>query len=520
MSLTGENNKNKPVNEHSESPMNSSKEPAKTSNQEDDDYLYQNAPEKIGDYIILKDLGQGTFGLVYLVEKNGEKNEKKENNENNEKNEKKGDEKNEKKKKKYALKIINKHFLSLTGKGEEALIERIILTQCKHPSIIKLSQAFQKKNKLYFVIEYCPNKDLDNLIKKLGTFDNDLALQIIAELVNVMDYLHNKMEISHNDIKPSNILLDENYHIKLCDFSTCKVKGKVFDKKKGAFVDSDESISKDIFGTAQFISPEMVNQTITDYRTNDVWSLGIIIYMIFNGESPFKGDNDFLTIENVKKCKYEYIKKDIPEDVKDLLNHILIEDTKQRFNITEIKKHKYFKDINWETLLTNKVPIDEEKLKELDKKNIENNSNENFWEAFCDNINNNKDSEKDIFDSDKDFLVEKLVDYPPKINKDFFYSNQKVEELQKSPDYAIVGVLKKCGFIEKEVKFKLFKNNKTLEIIELNKNDIIKKIELDKKTKINRENEYEFIFNGDKYRTSPKEVDKWNNNINEVINEN
>ena len=91
MSLTGENNKNKPVNEHSESPMNSSKEPAKTSNQEDDDYLYQNAPEKIGDYIILKDLGQGTFGLVYLVEKNGEKNEKKENNENNEKNEKNGD---------------------------------------------------------------------------------------------------------------------------------------------------------------------------------------------------------------------------------------------------------------------------------------------------------------------------------------------------------------------------------------------------------------------------------------------
>ena len=495
MSLTSENNKNKQVNEHSDNSTNSSKEPTKTSNQDlDDDYLYQNAPEKINEYIILKELGRGTFGFVYLVQ-------------------------NEINKKKYALKIINKEFLSRTERKEEALIEKTILAKCIHPSIIKLSKTFQGKNKLYFVLEYCPNKDLDILIKKLGTFDNDLALQIIAELVNVMDYLHNEKEISHNDIKPSNILLDENYHIKLCDFSTCKVKGKVFDRKKG-FVDSDESISKDIIGTAQFISPEMVNQKITDYRTNDVWSLGIIIYMIFNGESPFKGDNDFFTIEKVKKCKYEYIRKDIPEDVIDLLNNILIEDTSKRFNITQIKNHKYFKDINWETLLTNKVPIDEEKLKELDKINIENNSNENFWEAFCDNINNNKESEEDTLDSDKQFLVEKFVDYPPKINKDFFYSNEKIEELKSSPDYAIVGVLKRCGIFEKEVKFKLFINNKTLEIIELDKNEIIKKIELDKKTKINRENEYEFIFNGDKYRTSPKEVDKWNNYINEVINSN
>lgn len=81
-------------------------------------------------------------------------------------------------------------------------------------------------------MEYCPNKDLDELIHKLGTLDNDLALQIIAELVNVIDYLHNDMEISHNDLKPSNILLDEHYHIKLIDFSTSKVKDKVFDKKR------------------------------------------------------------------------------------------------------------------------------------------------------------------------------------------------------------------------------------------------------------------------------------------------
>ena len=216
-------------------------------------------------------------------------------------------------------------------------------------------------------MEYCPNKDLDILLHKLGTFDNDLALQIIAELVNVIDYLHNEMEISHNDLKPSNVLLDENYHIKLSDFSTSKVKDKVFDKKKGDFVFSEESISKDIIGTAEFVSPEMVNQNITDYRTNDIWSLGVIIYIIFNGVSPFKGKNDFATLDNVKECKFKYVKRDIPEDAVDLINNILVEDINKRFNIKQIKNHKYFKDINWDTLLTNKVPIDLQKLEELDK---------------------------------------------------------------------------------------------------------------------------------------------------------
>ena len=306
--------------------------------------MYQNA-EKIEGYIVLKELGRGSFGLVYLVQ-------------------------NEINKKNYALKVIDKELLSRTDRKEEALIERYILSNCKHPSIIKLSKAFQRRLKLYFVMEYCPNKDLDVLIRKFGTLDNDLALQIIAELVNVIDYLHTDMEISHNDLKPSNILLDENYHIKLIDFSTSKVKGKVFDKKKGIFVESDESVNKEIFGTAEFLSPEMVNQKITDYRTNDIWSLGIIIYIIFNGESPFKAENDFFTCQKIKTCKFEYVKNDIPEDAIDLLNNILIEDTEKRFNIKQIKNHKYFKDINWDTLLTNKVPIDLQKLEELDKNNI------------------------------------------------------------------------------------------------------------------------------------------------------
>ena len=485
------NGNNNSTNEQSENATNSSRDKSPR-NDSDDDYLFlkTQTQEKIRDFLILKEIGQGAFGSVFLVQK-------------------------ENTKKKYALKVINKDFLSRTERTEEALIERLILSKCKHPSIVKLSLSFQSKHKLYFVMEYCPNKDLDILLRKLGTFDEDLALQIIAELVNVVYYLHKVMEIAHNDLKPSNILLDQNYHIKLIDFSTSKIKGKVFDKKKGDFIQSEESISKDIIGTAEFVSPEMVNQNITDYRTNDVWSLGIIIYIIFNGVSPFKGSNDFNTLDKVKECKFEYIKKDIPKDAIDLMNNILVEDINKRFDIEQIKNHKYFQNINWETLLNNKVPINLEKLEELNKINIEKNNNENFWEQFCNDINNN--NENNLMESENEFEIEKLGNFPPKIHKDYFYSKEIIDKMKNNLNKIISGVVKKCGFIEKEVKFKLFLEDKKIELFDLEKNELIKKYDLNQKSKLKIENENEFILDGDKFKTTAKEVEKWNNIILKII---
>ena len=479
--------------------IESSIEKSSKSNIENEDDLNKNINqprEKIKDFVIIKEIGQGSFGSVFLVEK-------------------------EKTKKNYALKVINKDFLSRTERTEEALIERLILSKCKHPSIVRLSLSFQTKHKLFFVMEYCQNKDLDELLRKFGTFEPDLALQIICELVNVLDYLHNTMEISHNDLKPSNILLDSNFHIKLIDFSTAKVKDKIFDKNKGDFIISDESVSKDIIGTAEFISPEMVNQKITDYRTNDVWALGIIIYMLFNGESPFKDKNDFMTLDRVKECKFEYIKKDIPEDVVDLINNILIEDTNKRLNIKQIKEHKYFKNnnINWDTILNNKVPVDLDKLNKLDKLSIENNNNENFWEQFCNDINNNNNNDNNnsnnINESENDFEIQKN-EIPPKIIKNFFYSKEEVDKKLEEMD-GISGYMKKCGFIEKEVKLKMNNKEKRIDVYDLEKNEIIKKIEINKNTKIKIEKNNELIIEGEKYKSTSHYVNTWVNNINKVI---
>ena len=495
MSISTNENSN---NDISLKEIKSEKKNEITNSISDEDNLYQspNQPvEKIRDFLILKEIGQGSFGSVFLVEK-------------------------ETNKKKYALKVINKDFLSRTERTEEALIERLILSKCKHPSIVRLSLSFQTKHKLFFVMEYCPNKDLDELLRKLNTLEPNLAFQIICELVNVIDYLHNDMNISHNDLKPSNILLDSNFHIKLIDFSTAKVKDKIFDKKKGDFIPSEESISKDIIGTAEFISPEMINQKITDYKTNDIWSLGIIIYLIFNGETPFKGKNDFITLDKVKECKFDYIKKDIPEDVVDLINNILVEDTNKRLNIKQIKEHKYFKDknVNWETILNNKVPIDLEQLNQLDKLNIEKNNNENFWEQFCNDINNNTNNSNNdnnfLSETENDFEIEKKENSINIINH-FFYPKETVEK--KIKEIGIMsGIMKKCGFIEKEVKLIMTNNEKRIDVYDLEKNEIIKKIELNEKTK-KKKKKSELTIDGEKFKSSSSDINNWINSIKKVI---
>ena len=251
------------------------------------------------------------------------------------------------------MKVISKNFLSKYDKINEALIEKIILSKINHQSIIKLVSSFQTKTKLFYILEFCPNQDLDFVLNKLNILPKNLAKQYSAEIINVLDYLHNKLKLSHNDLKPSNIMLDKNYHLKLIDFSNVKILNKKFDLNLNKFIDCNNYIEKDIFGTPEYISPEMINQTIFDYRTNDIWAFGIILYYFYHGKTPFEGENDFEIYDNIKKGEYE-IDQNLDNDVKDLIKHILI-NVNERFNINDIKKHNYFKDVNWDNLLNEKI---------------------------------------------------------------------------------------------------------------------------------------------------------------------
>lgn len=165
---------------------------SKTKIQNDITPISPNKKPNIKDFEIMNDLGRGAYAKVCLaryIHNN----------------------------KMIALKILDKSFMNKLNKSQEALIEREILTLCDHHNIIKLLSTFHDKRKLYFVLEYAPNKDLATFLRCQGILSFETAQFFAAQVLNVIVYLHQK-NIAHRDLKPENIVLDSNMHIKLVLF--------------------------------------------------------------------------------------------------------------------------------------------------------------------------------------------------------------------------------------------------------------------------------------------------------------
>ena len=334
----------------------------------------------MSDYDIIKDLGDGSYGKVVLA-------------------------KSKEDGKQFAIKIIRKDLLNTFNKQYEIHVEKFCLIYLSHPNIIKFNKSFQDKKHLYFVMEYCKNKDLGKLIRKIGAFNFKLAQYYAAEIISAISYMK-KMGVYHRDLKPENIGIDEDMHLKILDFATSNIEGKYFDKKLMKFVEIDKAeydkalnemkqkkknlkdnetnidyvlidghkiinLKEKFVGTPEYIAPEVL-----EYKYDligpgvDIWAFGVMLYLFFAGVTPFKGKNDDETLENIKKVNYSWniLKKhetidiNIPKEAKDLIQKILIKDPTQRIgynskDYAEIKSHPFFKGINFDNLSEEPIPL-------------------------------------------------------------------------------------------------------------------------------------------------------------------
>lgn len=183
--------------------------------------LVKDAKVQFDSFEVLKILGSGAFGKVFLVRK-------KDNN------------------RVYAMKALKKRNLIIKKQLKYAVTEANVLKQCQHPFILGLHYAFQTPNFLYLVLDYCTGGDLSyHLIQSVKFSESDTRFYI-AELVLAIEYLHFQ-NVVYRDLKPENILLDASGHIKLADFGL---------SKEGV---GDTDKTKSFCGSPAYLSPEMLS---------------------------------------------------------------------------------------------------------------------------------------------------------------------------------------------------------------------------------------------------------------------
>lgn len=263
----------------------------------------------------------------------------------------------------HAVKVCDKEHIRRERKVQQIIREKDVMNilndrwEATAPFFVKLSYAFQDSSKLYFVMTYCKNGELLNLIQRVGNFDREGARFYTAEMVRALEHLH-ALRIIHRDLKPENILLDEGMHIKITDFGCAKILTKEDVEAAGA---EDRPRKNSFVGTAQYVSPELLSSKPCGPGA-DMWALGCILYQMVSGLPPFRSKSEYFIYQKIQKLEYEF-PKGFCEDAKDMVQRLLVIEAEERLGAhdpvgryTSLRTHPLLADLDLDTMHLSKPP--------------------------------------------------------------------------------------------------------------------------------------------------------------------
>ncbi|XP_041444320.1 death-associated protein kinase 2 isoform X2 [Xenopus laevis] len=236
----------------------------------------------------------------------------------------------------YAAKFIKKRQSPASRRGvtrEEIEREVDILKGIQHPNIITLQDVYENKTDVVLVLELVSGGELFDFLAQKESLSEEEATRFIKQILEGVNYLHTR-KIAHFDLKPENImLLDKTIampYIKLIDFGL-------------AHAIEDGVEFKNIFGTPEFVAPEIVNYEPLGLAA-DMWSIGVITYILLSGASPFLGENKQETLSNITAVNYEFDEEFFSHTsnlAKDFIRRLLVKDTRKRLSILDALRHPW-----------------------------------------------------------------------------------------------------------------------------------------------------------------------------------
>ncbi|KQJ92559.1 CBL-interacting protein kinase 15-like isoform X1 [Brachypodium distachyon] len=275
----------------------------------------------LGRYEVGRLLGKGAFGKVHYA-------------------------KNLKSNRSVAIKMLDKEKVLKVGLSEQVRREITTMRLVAHKNIVKLHEVMATRSKIYFVMEYVKGGQLFDKISNGGKLTESAAHKYFQQLISAVDYCHSR-GVYHRDLKPENLLLDEHENLKVSDFGLSALS----ESKR------QDGLLHTICGSPAYVAPEVISKGGYDGAKSDIWSCGVVLFVLVAGYLPFQGQNlmeMYMKIEQGDfKCPgWVSIK------LRKLLHKIMDPDPSKRISIQKIKESTWFRKGPEETLTMERIPIE------------------------------------------------------------------------------------------------------------------------------------------------------------------
>ncbi|XP_054254183.1 death-associated protein kinase 1 isoform X1 [Indicator indicator] len=261
----------------------------------------------------------------------------------------------------FAAKFIKKRRTKSSRRGvsrEDIEREVSILKEIRHPNVITLHDVYENKTDVILILELVAGGELFDFLAEKESLTEEEATEFLKQILNGVQYLHS-LQIAHFDLKPENIML--------LDRNVPKPRIKIIDFGLAHKIDFGNEF-KNIFGTPEFVAPEIVNYEPLGLEA-DMWSIGVITYILLSGASPFLGETKQETLANVSAVNYEFEEEFFSNTsalAKDFIRRLLVKDPKKRMTIQDSLLHPWIKPKDTQQALSRKASaVNMEKFKKF-----------------------------------------------------------------------------------------------------------------------------------------------------------